>query len=90
MKTREAERKTAVDRNARHPDLRAVCKRCHMVMDDCEPFVDGGEFFHKTRHSDGTASKCPNAGKTFFLDSKEVEPFTRKRTRRAERRAGAR
>ena len=68
---------------------KAVCKRCHMVMDDCEPFSPSPEFVHKTVHRDGSKSKCVNAGKTLFLDtdSKEIEPFMRKRVRRAFKRA---
>ncbi len=65
---------------------RAVCRRCRMVMDDCEP-MGAGEWFHPRKHKDGTSSKCTNAGKSFFTkdiaEQKEVEPFMRKRTRRA-------
>ena len=77
-------------------DMRAVCRRCHMVIDDAEPMAGGyAEFFHKRQHKDGTASKCKNAGKTFFRHAstgweKEVVPFLRKRTRRAAKRAGVR
>jgi hypothetical protein len=65
-----------------------------MVMDDCEPFGPRPEFFHKKQHKDGTASKCANAGGTFFVKMikgqemwpSEIEPFMRKRTRRAAKR----
>jgi hypothetical protein len=71
---------------------RAVCRRCHMVMDDCEPMARDGEFNHAAVHRDGTKSRCPNAGQAFYLDrhAKEIEPFEPKRVRRAAKRAGIR
>lgn len=63
-----------------------VCNSCHMVMEDGEPMAAHGEFFHKTKHKDGSVSKCKNAGKTFYADSREVEEFVRKRIRRASKR----
>lgn len=71
------------------PLLRVVCRRCGMVMDDCEP-MGTAEFHHKTKHKDGSRSRCKNAGKTFGEHATEVGPFMRKRTRRAARRAGLR
>jgi hypothetical protein len=55
-------------------------------MDDCEPF-GVTEFFHERTFKDGTTNTCRNAGKSFFEEDldrgTEVEPFMRKRTRRA-------
>jgi len=59
---------------------RAVCARCGLVMEDCEPMGTTAEFHHRT---DKGRPGCPNAGKTFLgLDSPEVRPFLRKRARR--------
>lgn len=75
---------------------RAVCKKCGTVMDDGEPMSARAEFYHKPTHRDGTKSKCPNASKMFFWDMQtnkidpEIEPFMRKRTRRAVKRTAAR
>lgn len=63
-------------------DERRVCRRCHIVIDDCEPFGRRGEWVHPRRHRDGTASVCQNAGKPFFDGDKEIMPFMRKATRR--------
>jgi len=64
---------------------RAVCRRCGMVMDDCEP-MGATEFWHKKKHADGMPSKCKNAGKPFYPGDSEIEPFMRKRVRRATKR----
>lgn len=53
-----------------------------MVMHDCEP-MGAAEFWHKTKHGDGTPSQCRNAGKPFYPGDAEIEPFMRKRARRA-------
>lgn len=67
---------------------RAVCRRCHVVMDDHEPMSKDAEFYHPRLLKDQkTPRKCPNVGKTFFEGDAEIEPFRRKRDRRAERRA---
>ncbi len=71
-------------------DRRAVCKTCHTVMDDCEPFGGHGEFYHKTTFGDGKLNKCKNAGKTFYGGDAAIEPFMRKGTRRRARRLGVR
>lgn len=67
-----------------------VCKRCHHVMDDQEPADPSGEFFHKPAFKDGSRNPCRNAGKAFRVSSEELEPFERKRVRRAARRSGGR
>jgi hypothetical protein len=57
-------------------------------MDDFEPGTQNGEFAHKREFKDGKVNPCVNAGRVFTLrDDKEIEPFKRKRERRAERRA---
>jgi hypothetical protein len=65
---------------------RVVCKRCHSVLDDCEPHGANAQYFHKTTFGDGTPNACPNAGDEFSDGDKEVEPFMRKRDRRAVKR----
>jgi len=83
------------------PPRRAVCRRCGLVMVDCEPMMTNGEFYHRpypTKH-------CINSGHTFALytpkhfrsigygmhrsPSVEIVPFLRKRDRRSRKR-GAR
>ena len=64
-------------------DRKAVCKRCHHVMDDGEPFSKNGEFYHKPNFADGKPNHCQNAGKTFHVNDNEIEPFMRKGVRRA-------
>ena len=73
-------------------DTKAVCKRCHVVMEDAESFVPSGEFFHPVTHRDGTRSKCKNAGRSLLMDkdTSEIEPFMRKSERRRNRRHGLR
>lgn len=65
---------------------RVVCKTCHVVIDDCEPFGQS-EYVHPTVDRMGAPRLCKNAGKSFSDDSPEVEPFMRKRVRRAGKRA---
>ena len=69
--------------NTRNPwpdGTRAVCKRCHAVMRDLEP-SGSPEYWHPSDRD------CQNKGRTFtprdpdFL--KELEPYRRKRERRA-------
>lgn len=66
--------------------VRAVCKRCHAVMDDCEP-NGAAEFWHPAKFGDGKPNNCKNVNESYSqkdLDiGTEVEPFMRKRTRRA-------
>ena len=62
-------------------DRKAVCKRCHCVMKDCEP-MGFGEFWHPTLNKEGKPHKCKNAGKRFYTSDTEIEPFLRKRERR--------
>ena len=79
MKTNE------IDRNENFPgswfDRKAVCKRCKVVILDGEPSEYGGDFYHPVFQK-GRASKCPNQGKTFTTEDKEIEPFVRKSVRR--------
>lgn len=51
-----------------HSSVVAVCKRCHLVMNDCEPFGPVPEFQHCSKRSDGTPRKCRNAGKYFIVE----------------------
>jgi hypothetical protein len=69
---------------------RIVCKSCHVVMDDLEPFAGVPEFYHPLKYKDGTKSKCDYAGKYFRGDEKQVEPFRRKRFRRILKRTSKR
>lgn len=61
---------------------KAVCKRCHIVIRDCEPMSGYGEFYHPMVQRKGSSRVCQNAGKTFNMQSFELEPFLRKRNRR--------
>ncbi len=72
-------------------DRKLVCKRCHRVLDDCEPYAPLGEFWHPAN----TKKSCKNEGKRFFLathdgapaDRKEMMEFVKKSIRRAEKRS---
>ncbi len=64
-------------------DRKQVCKKCHTVIDDCEPMTPRGEFFHQGNFGDGTSNPCPNASRYFREGDPEIEPFLRKRARRA-------
>lgn len=63
-------------------DTKAVCKRCHCVMNDLEPASPRGEFLHPAFDKDLKPRKCVNAGKTFNMDHLEIEPFVKKSRRR--------
>jgi hypothetical protein len=69
-------------------DRKAVCKRCHCVMRDCEPMQFGGCFYHPTLDKEGKLHWCKNAGKSLDTSSLELEPFLRKRDRRRHKRIG--
>lgn len=69
---------------------KAVCKRCHIVMRDCEPGQWEGEFHHHEPPGNARARRCVNAGQEFSTGSREVVPFLRKRRRRALARLGFR
>ena len=67
---------------------RAVCRRCHSVMSDTEPNSPNAEYFHQDHFRDGKKNNCKNARQTFTIHDfaekpKEIEPFMRKRDRRA-------
>lgn len=66
---------------------KAVCKRCHCVMRDCEP-MGLGEFWHPNLDKNEKPHKCKNAGRQFNTSSLELEPFLRKRERRVLKRLG--
>ena len=69
----------------------AVCRRCHLIMNDCEPMDADGEFHHRVRTTPkGKEIFCVNNGRTFGESDREVEPFMRKGRRRALKRAGLR
>lgn len=65
---------------------RLVCRSCHIVMRDCEPATQGGEFWHGAQFSDGKTNKCQNVGKSFTTESPECMPYLRKGQRRAMKR----
>ena len=69
-------------------DRKAVCKRCHCVMNDCEPMDFGGCFYHPDKDKEGKPHWCPNTGKHFDTSDTELEPFLRKRERRFRKRNG--
>jgi hypothetical protein len=71
-------------------DRRAVCKRCHCVMRDCEESTRHGEFYHPGQDKDGNPHWCQNANKSFDTTDTEIEPFLRKRDRRRNKRLGIR
>jgi hypothetical protein len=69
-------------------DRKAVCKRCHCVMNDCEPMSGFGEFWHPSLDKANKPHKCRNAGQRFYSTDTELEPFLRKRERRLRKRNG--
>jgi hypothetical protein len=71
-------------------DIKAVCRRCGLVINDCEPMDSRAEFFHGAKPHQTRALACPNDLKTFYAESPEIEPFMRKSRRRALKRAGIR
>lgn len=69
---------------------KAVCKRCHWAMTDCEPMQGGGEFWHLAPKDKPKAYRCRNNGKPFSMEDHEIVPFLRKARRRYLKRAGIR
>ena len=69
-------------------DRKAVCKRCHCVMNDCEPMDFGGCFYHPDKDKKGKPHKCRNSGRQFNTSDAELEPFLRKGERRLRKRNG--
>ncbi len=59
-------------------DRKGVCKRCGKLMRDCEPPSPIPEFHHKAR----VGTTCVNDNTTFYGYG-EIQPFMRKRDRRA-------
>lgn len=88
MTTKQLTHEQKVARDEDFPDLdfcghrKAVCRRCHCVMNDCEPSILGGEFYHPAVDKQNKPYKCTNAGKCFKTFDSELEPFMRKRERR--------
>jgi hypothetical protein len=60
---------------------KAVCKRCHCVMSDCESMTQNGEYHHPTTNKEGKPHTCVNSGLTFSQRDLEIEPFIRKSVR---------
>lgn len=87
-------RKTDVERD--FPDVnvwgdrRAVCRRCHAVMRDCEPSSHYGEFYHPSLDKKGKPHSCPNTGMCFSTYHTELVPFLHKAERRRMKRHGQR
>jgi hypothetical protein len=69
---------------------KAVCKRCHVVMKDCEPMSGNGEFYHPSEDKDGKPHWCRNSDKYLTVRDLELEPFLPKARRRALQRMGIR
>lgn len=69
---------------------KAVCKRCHCVMNDVEPGSPNGEFMHPRFDKDLKLRRCINVGKMFDQRDSEIEPFTRKSVRARNKRNGVR
>jgi len=65
---------------------KAVCKRCHCVLNDCEPSTFHGEFWHPSKDKEGKPHWCKNAGKRFSTQDIELEPFLKKSIRRYNKR----
>ena len=89
-------RKTDVERDfpATGPfgwlDRKAVCRRCHVPMKDCEPMSHYGEFWHPDLDKKGKPHSCPNSGLCFSTYHTEIVPFLRKAERRRMKRHGQR
>lgn len=69
---------------------KAVCRRCHVVMQDAEPLCSSGEFYHPPLDKEGKPHWCRNAGITFTTRDLEIVPFLPKARRRALKRMGIR
>lgn len=67
-----------------------VCRRCGLIMPDCEEMVAEGEFCHVAKPHQTRAAVCVNANRSFGISSPEVTPFMRKARRRALKRLGVR
>jgi hypothetical protein len=69
----------------------ALCRRCHVLMHDCEDRAPKGEYYHPSyrRVVKGNGSvryvdhPCPNRGKCLKWEGGELVPWKRKRDRRA-------
>lgn len=69
---------------------KAVCKRCHCVLNDCDPFSKNGEFWHPKEDKEGKPHWCKNAGLCFNVQSLDLEPFLKKKVRRYNKRNNGR
>jgi hypothetical protein len=67
---------------------KVVCRRCHLVMVDCEPSTRCGEFYHHASPHQTRALRCRNDRQQFCTEDKEIMPFLRKARRRYLKRAG--
>ena len=68
---------------------KVVCKRCHIVMNDIEPYSPRGEFLHPVGEHSGRPVTCKNAGQSFAGGDTEIVPFVRKSLRRTIKRASS-
>ncbi len=78
----------ALDKHERNRKM--VCRRCGLVMSDCEPMIWEGEFWHIAAPHQTRAAVCINANSYFGVTSPEVTPFMVKARRRALKRFGIR
>jgi hypothetical protein len=69
---------------------KAVCKRCHYAMSNCEPMYKEGEYFRPLVDKAGKSIWCKNAGLYFNRTSMEIEPFLPKKDRRRNKRNNVR
>lgn len=67
-----------------------VCRRCHLLMNDCEPGSGDGEFWHLASPHQTRALRCRNDRKRFGTSDAELVPFMPKSRRRALKRMGIR
>jgi hypothetical protein len=69
---------------------RGVCRRCHLIMADCEPSTAHGEFWHLASPHQTKALRCKNDRKRFDTSDAELVPFIPKARRRFLKRASIR
>jgi hypothetical protein len=73
-----------------HSPGKAVCKRCGLILHDCEPNSSRGEFNHRAAPHQTRALACVNHNKTLYTDDLDLVPFLRKGRRRYLKRMGIR
>lgn len=69
---------------------KAVCRRCSLIITDCEPMTPDGDFCHVAKPHQTRAAVCVNANRSFGVSSPELTPFMRKARRRALKRRNIR